>query len=213
MAVGPRSVGPRSVGPRSVGPRSVGPRSVGPRQGGFSLLELLVTLIVVVLVTSLVSLTLSSGGRDIELEAQAHNIAEVAAYALDEAQLQGHDYGLLLQRVSEDGELRYRYSWRERLVDGWQAPASGKEIFAQQSLPVGVELFMELEEAAIADIPLAVEDQEPEPQVVFYASGETTAGSLELRDEDSGELLWRLEWDLLGRFEVLRDGEAPGEPL
>ena len=55
--------------------------------------------------------------------------------------------------------------------------------------------------------------QEPEPQVVFYASGETTPGSMELRDEDSGELLWRLEWDLLGRFEVLRDGEAPGEPL
>lgn len=206
-------VGPRSVGPLLAGPRSAGPLLAGPRQGGFSLLELLVTLIVVVLVTSLVSLTLSSGGRDIELEAQARNIAEVAAYALDEAQLQGHDYGLLLQRVSEDGEPRYRYSWRERLVDGWQAPASGKEVFADQSLPAGVEPLLELEEAAIADIPLAAADQEPVPQVVFYASGETTAGSMELRDEDSGELLWRLEWDLLGRFEVLRRGEAPEEPL
>lgn len=52
-----------------------------------------------------------------------------------------------------------------------------------------------------------------EPQVVFYASGETTAGAVDLRDEDSGELLWRLEWDLLGRFEVLRRGEAEVEPL
>jgi type II secretion system protein H len=206
-------VGPRSVGPRSVGPRSVGPGLAGLRQDGFSLLELLVTLMVVVLVTSLVSLTLSSGGRDIELEAQARNIAEVAAYALDEAQLQGHDYGLLLQRVSEDGELGYRYSWRERLLDGWQAPASGKEIFADQYLPAGVEPLMELEEATIADIPLAADDQEPEPQVVFYASGETTAGSMELRDEDGGELLWRLEWDLLGRFEVLRRGETPEESM
>lgn len=206
-------VGPHPVGPRSVGPGLAGPHPVGSSQGGFSLLELLVTLIVVVLVTSLVSLTLSSGGRDIQLEAQARNISEVAAYALDEAQLQGHDYGLLLQRVSEDGELRYRYSWRERAVDGWQAPASGKEVFADQSLPVGVEPLMELEEAAIADIPLAAGEQEQEPQVVFYASGETTAGSMELRDEDSGELLWRLEWDLLGRFEVSRGGEAPGEPF
>ena len=42
----------------------------GPRQAGFSLLELLVTLIVIVLVTSLVSLTVSSGGQDIKLQAQ-----------------------------------------------------------------------------------------------------------------------------------------------
>ena len=166
-----------------------------------------------VLVTSLVSLNLSSGGRDIELQAQARNIAEVAPYALDEAQLQGRDYGLLLQQVQEDGELRYRYSWRERLADGWQPPASGKEVFAAQSLPPGVELMMELEEAPIEDIPLAGGESEAAPQVVFYASGETTAGSIELRDEDSGELLWRLEWDLLGRFEVLRRGEAPVEDL
>ena len=202
-----------TVGPRSVGPRSVGPRSGGLRHSGFSLLELLVTLIVVVLVTSLVSLTLSSGGRDIELEAQARNIAEVAAYALDEAQLQGRDYGLLVQRVQLDGELRYRYAWRERLAEGWQPPPGGREVFAEQDLPPGVELQMALEDAPIADFPLAGGEEAVEPQVVFYASGETTAGAVDLRDEDSGELLWRLEWDLLGRFEVLRRGEAEVEPL
>ena len=40
------------------------------RHRGFSLLELLVTLFVVVLITSLVTLTVTSGGQDIQLEAQ-----------------------------------------------------------------------------------------------------------------------------------------------
>ena len=184
-----------------------------PRQAGFSLLELLVTLIVVVLVTSLVSLNMRSGGRDIEIETQARNLAEVAAYALDEAQFQGRDYGLLLQRVEEDGEQLYGYAWRERQPEGWRPPASGKDVFAEQVLPQGVELALELEEAPITDIPQATDEEELEPQVVFYSSGETTAGSIELRSEDSGELLWRLEWDLLGRFEVLHRGLAPAEEL
>jgi general secretion pathway protein H len=183
------------------------------RQGGFSLLELLVTLIVVVLVTSLVTLTLNSGSRDIELEAQARNLAEVAAYALDEAQLEGRDFGLLLQQWLDEGDRVYGYDWRERTAEGWRAPAGGKEVFAPQQLPPGIELQLVLEDAPIAEIPPADAGEEAAPQVVFYASGETTAGSLELRDRDSGELLWRLQWDLLGRFEVLRRGEAAGETL
>jgi hypothetical protein len=42
---------------------------------------------------------------------------------------------------------------------------------------------------------------------VFYASGETTVGAINVRDQESGDLLWRIEWDLLGRFELLRRGE------
>lgn len=47
------------------------------RQAGFSLLEMLVALFVIVIVTSLVSLTISSGGQDIELEAQVRNLSDV----------------------------------------------------------------------------------------------------------------------------------------
>ena len=48
------------------------------------------------------------------------------------------------------------------------------------------------------------------PQVVLYASGETTPGYLELRS-DEGEVLWLMEWDLLGRFSLLRRGIAEDE--
>jgi len=180
----------------------------GSRQMGFSLLELLVALFVVVLVTSLVSLNIGSGGQDIEAEARVRNLGEVAAYALDEAQLTGRDYGLLLQRDVVDRETVYSYEWRERLPVGWRLPETGKDVFAPQVLPAGFELQLELENAPIEDLSLVEsEDEEATPQVVFYASGEVTAGAIDIRSEDDGELLWRIEWDLLGRFKLLPRGE------
>jgi len=186
----------------------------GLRCAGFSLLELLVTLFVVVLVTSLVTLTVTSGSQDIRLEAKVRNLADVAIYALDEAQLLGRDYGLLLQEVSVDGEPVYRYEWRERILEGWRFPESGKDVFAPQELPGELELQLQLEDVPVAELGLAGEnDEEAAPQVVFYASGETTAGSIDLRQRANGELLWRVEWDLLGRFDVLRRGEADEDLL
>jgi prepilin-type N-terminal cleavage/methylation domain-containing protein len=177
------------------------------RQGGFSLLELLVTLSVIVLVTSMVTLNITSGGRDIQLDAEVQNLADVATYALDEAQMLGVDYGLYLQRTEQDGELLYGYSWRERMPEGWRAPASGKDIFAAHYLPPEVELQLALEDVSVVELPVAGAQEDPVPQVVFYASGEATVGSIDVLRRDTGELLWRLEWDLLGRMRMLRRGE------
>tara|TARA_R110001592_G_scaffold363371_1_gene685612 strand:- start:227919 stop:228479 length:561 start_codon:yes stop_codon:yes gene_type:complete len=181
----------------------------GLRQAGFSLLELLVTLIVIVLVTSLASLTVNSGGQDIKLQAQVRSLAEVASYALDEAQMMGRDYGLLLQRDDVDGDTVFRYGWRERRLDGWQVPESGKNVFTGQTLPAGLEIRLALEDSPVAELGLDGVQEDAAPQVVFYSSGETTAGTIDIIREDKGELLWRVEWDLLGRFKVLPRGEAP----
>ena len=180
------------------------------RQAGFSLLELLVTLFVVVLVTSLVTLNIGSGGRDIELEAQVRDLADVAAYALDEAQLTGVDYGLLLEQRDADGETVFGWRWLERRPEGWREPASGKEIFSPGQLPPEVELQLELEDVPVESLLIAPAAEDQTPQVVFYSSGETAPGAIDLRRRDNGELLWRVEWDLLGRFDLLRRGE-PGD--
>jgi prepilin-type N-terminal cleavage/methylation domain-containing protein len=202
---------------------SFGTESVAPsRQRGFSLLELLVALMVVVLVTTLVNLSVSSGGQDLALQSQVLNLADVATYALDEAQMSGVDYGLLLQEEEQAGETIYSYSWLQRQVDGWAEPDVSGDMFAPQQLPPGVALELELEDAPVVELgldesdPLNGDDDEDEedrivPNVVFYSSGETTVGAINVRQVDSGELLWRIQWDLLGRFETLRRGLAEEE--
>jgi general secretion pathway protein H len=186
------------------------------RQRGFSLLELLVALVVVVLVTTLVNLTVGSGGEDIQVESQVFNLADVGSYALDEAQMSGVDFGLLLQEEEQAGETAYSYRWLQRQIDGWAEPDGIGDMFAPQQLPPGVSLELELEETPLVELSLDEIDPEDDeervlPQVVFYASGETTVGAINVRKVETGELLWRVEWDLLGRFKTLRRGLADEE--
>tara|TARA_B110000503_G_scaffold13903_1_gene18984 strand:+ start:108423 stop:109052 length:630 start_codon:yes stop_codon:yes gene_type:complete len=186
------------------------------RQRGFSLLELLVVLMVVVLMTSLVNLSVNSGGQDIKLESQVRGLADVASYALDEAQISGVDYGLFLQEQQQAGEAIYSLQWLQRQIDGWEEPGNGGEMFVAQELPPGVALELELEDAPVIELSLDDDDYDEDeerirPQVVFYASGETTVGAINVRQVDNGNLLWRIEWDLLGRFKLLRRGQAEEE--
>lgn len=186
--------------------------TVPRRVRGFSLFELLITLFVIGLVTSMVSFTFTSGGQDIQLESAVRNLADVASYALDEAQMTGSNYGLLLDEEYEAGEIRYSYSWLEYQSGGWGEPASGKALFARQHLPPGIALELELQDAPVAELSLDDDDREiVSPQVVFYSSGEATVGAINVRRVDTSELLWRIEWDLLGRFDLLLRGEVTEE--
>jgi prepilin-type N-terminal cleavage/methylation domain-containing protein len=183
------------------------------RTRGFSLLEILVVLIVIVILTSMVTLTVSTGGDDVLIESRVRTLADVAQYTLDEAQMTGENYGLRIVESFEGGDLVASYHWYRRELDGWGE--LGDEVFKPVTLPPGIELDLELPDAPVAETSL--EDDESErilPQLVFYASGEMTEGALNVRRRETGELLWRIEWDLLGRFEVLRRGEpAPEAPL
>ncbi len=187
-------------------------------QAGFSLLELLVALFVVVIITSLVTLALNSGGQDMALEARARSLADTSGFALDEAQMRGVDMGLLIERSRESDGSSYRISWLEKMPQGWRTPMVDRDIFSHRAFPAGIELELELEGVPVEllarlDGFLAGSGKTTEtvPQVIFYASGEVTMGSIVLRQVETGEPLWRIEWDLLGRFTLLHQGEAYDE--
>jgi len=173
----------------------------------FSLVELLVVLFVVVLMTSLATLGLNSGSRDRDIESAVRGIMGVGGYALDEAQFSGRDYGLrLVHDVASDS---WRTQWLERWPEGWRQPDTARDVWESRSLGEGVMPELMLEGR---DLTLAGTQAEPDaPPVVFYASGETVPGELTLRDRETGAVLWRLRWDLLGRFTLEHANGRPDE--
>jgi general secretion pathway protein H len=75
----------------------------------------------------------------------------------------------------------------------------------------GIEIAL----ALVGDPEVEITDRDPElkpaPQIVLFASGEATEGELDWLDARSGELLFRLRWDLLGRTTLMPRGEELDE--
>lgn len=187
-------------------------------QTGFSLLELLVALFVVVIITSLASLGMNSGGSEIELDARVRSLADISGYAVDEAQMRGVSMGLLVEQKNDGADDYFEYGWWENNAEGWRRPAVDEDIYGDQRFPAGLEVDLELEDlpvvtGAVDSIEGAEEGETIQPQVVFYASGEVTPGALNIRSIETGDLLWRVEWDLLGRFVLKRKGEESEEDV
>ena len=181
---------------------------------GFSLIEMLVVLFVIVLLTSLVSLNVNTGGADRITRQRLDALLALAAFALDEAQESGSDFGLLLTLERDSGEASIiRAHWRQRLLEGWREPVSAGDAFEAISFPPGVEVSLRLD-GALATLAEG-EASDPRsgrtPQWLFTASGETQTGELELRDRASGDALWRVTWDALGRFTVFRGDDLEAE--
>lgn len=180
---------------------------------GFSLVEILVVLFVVVLITGLATLGFNTGLRDRGSEDFLAAVVATAEYALDEARFSGSDFGLLLARdASRAGEGARVLHWRQRLPEGWRSPAGDAELFAPLPVPEDVELELILDEQIVAvhDANAANAASGATPQWLFLNSGETAVGELVLRRRESGERLGRLTWDALGRFETWRgDNDEP----
>lgn len=181
---------------------------------GFSLIEMLVVLFVIVLMTSFVTLNINSGTGDRVLQNRVESLSAIAAYALDEAQFSGSDFGVLLvNSETEDGEATVTAHWRQRLSEGWREPQRSRDIFQPLEFPPDSLMQLFLEDAEVLALERVASDPASgaQPQWIFTASGETQPGELQLRSRDNGELLWRLRWDPLGRFEQLRGSNAAVE--
>jgi hypothetical protein len=71
--------------------------------------------------------------------------------------------------------------------------------------------LLNLEGQSSVEIPVYDPTLKTAPQIIMWAGGEVTPGSIDWLDDLTGELLYRLEWDLLGRMTVLPNGEPRSE--
>ena len=101
-----------------------GSASMRRYQKGFSLIEMLAVVFVVVLLTSLVSLNVGSGSADINRENQVRDVAAMLGYTLTEAELSGTDHGLLIHRLDGFDDGSYGGLWLRRYDQGWAEPLS-----------------------------------------------------------------------------------------
>jgi general secretion pathway protein H len=182
------------------------------RQAGFSLLELLLTLVIIGLIVSLSGLSVNSGRRAYEVDAALKNFADIAEYALDEAQLSGRDMGLFFERRSEGGATIFSFQWLQHDGLSWQPAPMDEDAYGRKDFPLNVDVALEVEQdQAEVDSGENGDDEDARPQVIFYSSGETTPGIMTWVDDLTGDILWELEWDLLGRLSLRKNGLADEE--
>ncbi len=180
-------------------------------QRGFSLIELLVAVFVIVLLTGVVSLNVGRGGAELELEGEVRHVSGLLAFASAEAGLSAADHGLFIALDAEADSSVYRGIWLRRFDQGWTAPRSGAEVFESVSLAAGYELRLNLSGQPEVELLPYEPELNPSPQIVAWAGGEMTPGSLEWLDRRTGELLYQLEWDLLGRMTLMPRGRVDAE--
>lgn len=149
------------------------------RSAGFTLIELMVVLVVVGLLISLVGLSIGGGGERRELKEMTRSFYLRMQAASEEAVLTSREIGVELR----DG--RYRFVYLDRDQGQWAAIPPGG--LSGGRLPEWVELEL-MTDGGEADALETDGDDEPQPDLVFFSSGESTAFDLYLwweQDDDT----------------------------
>jgi len=174
---------------------------------GFTLIEILVTMIIIGVVISMATLAVGVLGRDRQIEDQAKRLWAVTAQAHEEAELQGRDLGLFIE---DHGYLFMTYNQRHQQ---WE-DVEDDDLLARRELPAGLSFRLWLDgrevvlkphqehphpprddkktspEDSIGKVHLGFKDDKnkkdlPEPQISLLSSGETTPFELRLEREGS----------------------------
>ena len=186
------------------------------RRRGFTLLEILVVLVIIGIIAAVATISVNVLGRDSEIEDQSQRLTAVMTEAKQEAELQGREMGVLIDRTG------YEFLWFDALRRAWQ-PIDNDDLLAPRQLPDGlsIRLWMEGREVILkpheerapaatgeetkpkdaeetdakssttSQSDLGTVDSGPQPQITLLSSGEIN--SFELRIEREGtDHVWRI---------------------
>lgn len=111
------------------------PRSAA---GGFTLIEILVVVVIIAILTTIGVMSIGVLGGDRQREQEIEHLEDVAATAIQEAELEGRDFGVRLQQTSYEV---YVYSPRRQR---WEA-VSDDRLYSVHTLPPGITFALTLE--------------------------------------------------------------------
>ena len=168
--------------------------------GGFTLLEVLVVVVIIAVMTTLAVLSIGAIGIDRELDAEGDRFTDVVAAALEQAQLEGRDYGIWF------GPTRYEVLVFTPSEQRWDVLVDDR-LYEEHELPPGVTPTLEMEGKTVP-IELAKPDAAHVPQLMLFSSGDASPYKLTLAREGSDNK-WLVEGQADGTLVVTRPGTAP----
>ncbi|MFI3245247.1 MAG: type II secretion system minor pseudopilin GspH [Ferrimonas sp.] len=162
------------------------------RQRGFTLIELLLVVTLIGVMAGAVSLVFGGDKTAAAMREQGNELSVVVATALEEAQLRGELYGVVIE------PHRYFFARWEPQGERWERLASDERLFRERqvdealvfSLQVeGLPLTQDEEQTAsqfgldksLFERSEEQKNQHPEPQILLLPSGEMTAFRLFLQ--------------------------------
>lgn len=175
-------------------------RPHGARPRGFTLLEILVVLVIIAVLTTLGMISVGTLGADRGLEDEVDRYADVVETALEQAQLEGRDFGV---HFTPNG---YRVLVYAPQRNRWEAIEDDRA-YEPQRWPDGVRPSLQLEGRTVQIAPPRP-DTLPVPQVLLFASGDVSPYHLVIEREGT-DARYVLEGRPDGTLGVTRPGDAP----
>jgi len=149
--------------------------SSAQRQGGFSLIEVLAVVMIVGIIVGGVSVFISQGGPQKELNSGVERFAIISDHISELAVLTGESVGLMLEPPEwreNPLDQGWRYSWKKMTPRGWEDLEEVPAVELENAMELVVfidQLQWKYEDAPEVRVPL----------VAFYPSGEVTPFEIE----------------------------------
>ncbi len=181
-------------------------------------MEVLLVALLMGLAAAAVTVTMSGTDQKKELDRTALQFMTATEMVLDEAVLSGHFIGIVIEKTS------YKYVYYD---EGTWKVLDKDRVLSERQMKDGVEISLILD-----GLPLVQEDEEldawfdepfiekteeekkkfPEPQILLFPSGETSAFEMTFfsEDEQGNEIEAIVLGDSLGRLSLWRDDEFDG---
>ncbi len=165
------------------------------RSKGFTLVEILIVMLIITVVISLTVLSVTSTGRDSQLDEESRRIEGLVGLLHERALLEGRDFGLLIEPAAYEFLV---YDTRRNL---WLMLDQERE-FRHRDLPKGISFQLQLDSQTVVIKPIDRDLSNaapPTPQIAIAASGEGTPFRLILR-RDATQAKTAVDGDALGKI-------------